>query len=54
LLEGVYDIIFGHAIYVPFIEGRCIIFMLADDSWFGRYGNIWSNGCFGSLPGESV
>ena len=28
LLEGVEDIVFEHSIYIPFIEGRGIIFML--------------------------
>jgi len=54
LLEGVEDIIFEHSIYIPFIEGRGIIFVLSKDSWFSNYGNIWGNGCLGSFPGKSV
>jgi hypothetical protein len=54
LLEGVEDIIFGHSIYIPFIEGRGIIFVLSKDSWFSSYGNVWGSGCFGRLLGKSV
>jgi len=54
LLKGVEDIIFGNSIYIPFIEGIDIIFVLSKGSWFSRYGNIGGNGCFGSLPGNSV
>jgi hypothetical protein len=43
-LEGVEDIIFGYFIYIPFIEGRGIIFVLSKDSWFSSYGNVWGNG----------
>ena len=28
--------------------------MLANDSWFNRYGNVWSNGCCVSLPGKEA
>jgi hypothetical protein len=28
--------------------------MLTNDSWFSRYGNVWSSGCFWSLPCKSV
>jgi hypothetical protein len=54
LLKGIEDVVLGHSIYIPFIEGRDIVFVLAKDSWFSRYGNIWGNGCFGSLPGKSI
>jgi len=54
LLKGVEDIVFGLSIYIPFIEEREIIFVLSKDNWFSRYGNIWGNGCFGSLSGKSV
>jgi hypothetical protein len=54
LLKGTEDVVFEHSIYIPFIEGRGIVFVLAKDSWLSRYGNIWGNGCFGGLPGKSV
>jgi len=28
--------------------------MLANDSWFSRYENVWSNSCCGSLPGKKA
>ena len=54
LLEGVEDIVFEHSIYIPFIEGRGIIFMLSKDNWFSGYGKVWGSECFGSVPCKFV
>jgi len=30
LLKGIEDVVFGHSIYLPFIKGRGIVFVLAN------------------------